>query len=93
MARRPIELSLYKVLVDSGFKCVKRGIRKTDEIYSAVHRKYDHLCDDEFQCSHYHAEGNRQPEWNHVVRQALNRCKTTCENIDYSKKLKFWIFV
>ena len=92
MARRPTEARLYKELVDSSFKCIKKGIRKTDEIYKAVQRKYPQLCEDEIECIHYRSR-NRQPEWNHVVRAALDRCKTTSDRIDYSKKLKYWVFI
>lgn len=88
---RPIEAQLYQALVHSDFLFIERGIKRTEEIYESVYREYPALCDNEFHCTHYRSIRS-QPEWNHVVRSALNRCKTTSYRIDYSKKLKYWIF-
>lgn len=90
--RRPIESQLYQALLSSEFQFIERGIKRTEEIYEYVYREYINLCDNDFHCNHYRARAT-QPEWNHVVRSALDRCKTTSARIDYSKKLKYWIFV
>lgn len=89
---RPIESQLYKELVDSRFQFVERGIREINEIYDAVNREYGDLCDDEFKCDHRSNIGIGRPEWNHTVRNALERVSSIYDNIAHSEIRDYWIF-
>jgi hypothetical protein len=92
MARRQIESQLYREVVDSGFRFLERGTREINEIYDAVKREYGNLCDDEYKCNHRQNDGLGQPEWKHVVRGALNRCKIIYDGIVFSGRRGYWIF-
>lgn len=92
MARRPVEAQLYRDLVDSCFQFIERGIRSIDEIYDAVKRGYNNLCEDEYLCPHRRRYGLQRPEWNHVVRQSFDRSSKICDNITHSGRRGYWIF-
>ena len=89
---RTIESNLYQTLIDTQFSFVARGERTIDEIYNAVKSQLPDLCDDGYSCSDNCKHGNKQPEWNHIVRSALQRLKSACDSIDHSGNRGFWIF-
>jgi hypothetical protein len=89
---RPKESQLYRELVDSGFHFIERGTREINEIYDAVKREYNNLCDDEYPCVHQQNVGLHQAEWKHRVRGALQRCKKISNDVEFSGRRGYWIF-
>ncbi len=89
---RTIESNLYQTLIDTQFSFVERGERSIIEIYDAVKAQLPHLCDDEYFCSVNCKQGNKQPEWNHIVRSALQRLKSAGGCIDNPGNRGFWLF-
>jgi len=91
MARQQ-ESTLYEKLVNSQFLFMKKGTHTIDEIYCAVKLHYTNLCDDSYYCSENCKEGNAQPEWKHVVRNALQRLKKNNGPIRYTGRRGYWDF-
>ena len=74
MARK-IESDLYQALITSEFSFIERGTRKIEEVYSSVQATFKSLCDDSYYCSEHCRSGNNQPEWQHTVRNAMQKIK------------------
>lgn len=89
---RIIEQRLYAELVSSKFSFLKRGEIHISDIYRAVRMKYKSLCDDNYFCSESCTKGNNQPEWNHTVRNAIQKIKNSSSEITFSGKKGYWIF-
>jgi len=89
---RPEEHKLYRELIDSRFSFVTRGTRHIDEIYTSVSSKYPDLCDNDYYCSENCTAGNNQPEWNHTVRNALQRLKSPMGPVSFTGKKGYWEF-
>ena len=90
MARRPMESQLYVELVDSRFNFIERGTIDINDIYDAVKRQYPNMCDDEYLCYHRQNVGLNQSEWKHVVRNALEQCKS--DDLEIGGIRGSWIF-
>lgn len=75
MARRPIKEKLYGALLESDREFLGHDPIKSDEIYALVKNHFPDLCDDDYICPHYGNQRTYQPEWQHEVRNALNRLK------------------
>ena len=88
--RRDIDKKLYQELIDTKFTFVKRGERNISEIYDSVKKRFPELCDDDYFCSDHCRSGGKQPEWNHVVRSAMQN--KTIDNLKFTGKKGFWIF-
>ena len=88
---RPIESQLYGELVDSRFNFIERGTNEINDIYEAVKGQYPDLCDDEFSCDHNQRVGLGEPEWKHVVRNALQTCKG--DDLEIGGIRGSWIFL
>jgi len=67
--------SLYTELTVSSFSFVGKGEKSISEIYAAVKLKFPIECDDAILCTHY-KRVSHQPEWKHIVRNALRSMKT-----------------
>lgn len=89
---RPIEKQLSKLLVDSEFSFMERGIRELNEIYDIVKKLYGNLCDDDYKCIHNELNYG-QPEWKHVVRFALERVKSKTDSVTHSGNRGYWNFL
>lgn len=87
--RRPIEKQLYRALIDSEFRFIERGCWKSYEICDAVQRQFPELCDDRYSCYEHCWGGYRQPEWKHVVRQALQQSNF----VQYNRNLRCYSFL
>jgi hypothetical protein len=72
MPRRELERQFNRVLSESGFSFVPRGIHHIQEIYELVKNEFRELCDDEFKCKDCCSKGGQDPEWNHIVRSLFN---------------------
>jgi hypothetical protein len=81
---RPIESKLYRELVESCFQFIERGTREINEIYELVQHEFPDFCDDDYPCPHLRNAGLHQPEWKHTVRNALQRSKKRCDDVDFS---------
>ncbi len=90
---RLIEQQLYRALIDSEFTFIPRGRVEITDIYDAVKRQFNDLCDDVYQCYQNCWSGNRQPEWNHTVRKALDRMKRISDSVQHSGTRGYWIFL
>jgi|GEM_PF-83228 len=88
---RPAEYDLFKAIMVSNFSFMERGVISIQEIYRSVKIEFPQLCDDNKY--HYLPNGKAEPEWNYLVRKALNRLKVTSENIFYTGKKGFWNFI
>jgi len=75
MARADLQ-QLYQDLKSSRFRFLPRGEHDVRAIYRAVKATYPRLCDDRFLCSQNCSRGHEQPEWQHVVRKALQALKS-----------------
>ncbi len=60
---------LYNALRDASFSFVGRGEQDLDTIYSAVKKRYSHLCGRSRCC------GGREFKWKHTTRTALENLK------------------
>src|SRR5438309_4561492 len=77
---------LYRALMHTHFAFVPRGEHALREVYSAVQSQYPTLCDDTFLCSTNCRSGHKRPEWQHVVRKALNDLKKRIVMLLYARK-------
>ena len=86
--RRPIEQQLYRALIDSEFRFIERGCWKAQEVCNAVQIHFPELCDDHYYCWEHCWSGYRQPEWAHVVRNAMQKSNS----VQYNRDLKCYTF-
>lgn len=70
MARADVQ-KLYRKLMTTAFSFVAPGKHHIQDVYKAVKRRYLTLCDDSFLCADNCSSDHQQPEWQHVVRKAL----------------------
>jgi hypothetical protein len=89
---RQIESDLYQALIRTEFDFVSRGTRDIEEIYSAVKATFRGLCDDSYFCSENCRSGNNQPEWKHIVRNAMQKLKKGSEAIRFTGRKGYWEF-
>ena len=87
---RPIEQKLYKVLIDSKFSFINKGIHNIVDIYRAVQAQHPSLCDNTYYCADNCSHGNNQPEWNHTVRNALQTLQSPKGPVHYTGNRGFW---
>jgi hypothetical protein len=88
---RPAEYDLFQALMVSNFSFMERGIKSIEEIHRTVKNIFPQFCDDNKY--HYLPKGKAEPEWNYIVRKALNRLKVISENILYTGNRGFWNFI
>ena len=83
---------LYSELVDSQFSFMGKGEFHIQKIYSAVKKRYPHLCDDSLMC-HWCCKGSKDtgPEWQHRVRTVLGSLKDNGE-VKKGNNRGYWIF-
>ncbi len=67
-----MQTSLQRKLTQTNFKCVPDGVHKVTVIYQYVQEAYPEMCDDEEQCT---TGWVSIPEWQHMVRNALQSSK------------------
>ncbi len=91
MAREK-EKKLYQELMDSKFSFIARGTHHIDEIYKCVSSEYPSLCDNGYFCSENCVAGNDQPEWNHTVRNVLQKQKSPLGPIVFTGRRGYWTF-
>jgi hypothetical protein len=92
MAQSELE-QLYRDLMHTRFAFVPRGERRLHEVYSAVQSQYPTLCDNTFLCSTNCRSGHKPPEWQHVVRKALNDLKKRMSNAVVRAQRGSWHFI
>jgi len=89
MARHDLE-QLYEELCRTRFRFVGRGEFRLQDIYTAVKSAFRSLCDDGFLCSENCSRGGGTPEWQHVVRKALDRLRVTSDSVAHGSKRGRW---
>lgn len=72
---RPDVSELYSTLKADEFAMLGTGTYSLHDVYRAVRRRHPDLCDDTFLCRENCRNGHDQPEWQHVVRKALDSLK------------------
>jgi hypothetical protein len=90
MARGDLQ-QLYQELKSSRFSFLARGEHDVQAIYRAVKARYSALCDDRFVCSQNCSSGHDQPEWQHVVRKALQALKSPTGPISSGGPWGYWL--
>jgi hypothetical protein len=73
--RTELGKELYQLLLESEMSFIGSGEKNIKEIYKSVQEKYPLQCEDIYLCSHHCKSGNDQPEWKHIVRNALQVLK------------------
>ncbi len=91
MARHDCQ-RLYGELTTNRFSFIQRGEHHLDGFYSAVKRRYPSLCDDSFLCADNCSKGHEQPEWQHVVRKALQALKSAAGPVCKGERHAYWQF-
>lgn len=89
---RDIEQSLYQNLINTSFSFVARGVQSIGDIYNYVSNEYPDLCDNTYYCNVNCKSGNDQPEWNHTVRNALQKLKKQNQNVRFTGRRGYWEF-
>jgi hypothetical protein len=89
---RPSVRELYQELRKTRFGFVPSGEHHLHEVYGAVKARYPSLCDDSFLCVDNCASGHQRPEWEHVVRRALQAEKGTSGQVERGVKKVHWRF-
>jgi predicted HNH restriction endonuclease len=92
MAQPELE-QLYRALMHTRFAFVPRGEHSLRAVYSAVQSQYPRLCDDTFLCSTNCRSGHNRPEWQHVVRKALQDLKKRMSNAVVRAQRGSWHFI
>ena len=90
MAREDAQ-QLYRELKSSRFGFLTRGEHDVQAIYRAVKARYPALCDDRFLCSQNCSSGHQQPEWQHVVRKALQALKSPIGPVSSGSAWGYWL--
>jgi len=90
MAREDLQ-QLYQELKSSRFRFLARGEHDVQAIYRAVKARYPALCDDRFLCSQNCLSGHDQPEWQHVVRKALQVLKSPSGPVSSGSAWGYWL--
>jgi hypothetical protein len=83
---------LYQEMRSTRFGFVPRGEHHLHEVYAAVKAHYPSLCDDALLCADNCASGHQRPEWEHVVRRALQAEKGTFGPVERGVKKVHWRF-
>ncbi len=91
MARPDIK-NLYQELRTTRFSFIPRGEHHLHDVYQAVRLQYSSLCDDNFLCAENCASGSQLPEWQHVVRRALQAEKGANSLVERGDKKVHWKF-
>jgi len=91
MARQK-ERELYERLKDTKFSFIRKGRVHISEVYIAVKNEFPDLCDDSYLCLRNCVEGNNQPEWNHTVRNVMQRIKNQDSSLKYTGMRGYWEF-
>ena len=89
---RPDTKRLFQELRTTRFAFVPRGEHHLRDVYEAVKRQYPTLCDDRFLCAQNCAHGEHRPEWQHVVRRALQAEKSSSGPVERSIQKGHWQF-
>ncbi len=89
---RPDISDLYQELRRTRFGFVPQGEHHLHDVYRAVKARYPSLCDDRFLCSDNCASGHQRPEWQHVVRRALQAEKGPSGQVERGSKSRHWLF-
>jgi hypothetical protein len=89
---RPSSRELYQELRKTRFGFVPPGEHHLHEVYTAVKAHYPSLCDDSFLCAENCGSGHQRPEWQHVVRRALQAEKGPSGQVERSSKSRHWLF-
>lgn len=92
MARDDVK-ELYRTLKSEQFGFVPRGEHHVHDVYRLVATRHAELCDDNLRCSVNCSNGNNQPEWQHVVRKALNVLKSSDGAVRKAERRGYWLFV
>ncbi len=90
---RPELQKLYQQLTTSGFHFVQRGELDLEKVYEAVKAQFPELCDDSFLCRENCTRGPERPEWQHVVRRALQNLKAPEGSVRHGTRHAHWEFV
>ena len=88
---RPDLQQLYQELKASRFGFLARGEHDVRAIYRIVKARYPRLCDDSFLCSQNCSRGHEQPEWQHVVRKALQALKSPTGPVSSGSAWGYWL--
>lgn len=91
MARADVK-RLYQELRSTRFAFVRRGEHHLHDVYTAVKLQYPSLCDDTFLCADNCASGHQRPEWQHVVRRALQAEKDRSGQVERGSRKVHWTF-
>lgn len=91
MARQDVQ-TLYRDLKATTFSFVPRGEHHVHDVYTMVKRRFPRLCDDSFLCAGNCARGHEQPEWQHVVRKALQALKSSTGPVSRGASWGHWRF-
>ncbi len=83
---------LYQRLRNTRFAFVPRGEHHLHDVYAAVKAQYPSLCDDGLLCADNCASGHQRPEWQHVVRRALQAEKGPSGRAERGSKKRHWLF-
>jgi hypothetical protein len=80
---------LCKLLVNSRFNFIPKGVHNLEDVQKAVKTFYPTLCDDSIK-----REDNGENEWEHQVRLALQRMqnKPATKHLNKGKKDGKWQF-
>jgi hypothetical protein len=81
---------LYAVLIDTRFGFMGHDEHELAAIYSSVKRRYGELCNDSYLCCENCRSGNRNPEWHHTVRSALNSLRKL-GHVSRGHRRSFWV--
>jgi hypothetical protein len=83
--------SLYQKLMNSQFSFLPDGQHHIKNIYSETKSQLGNLCNDSLLCSQNCKNGNNQPEWMHIVRNALQKLKSQ-GIIKRGNQHGYWVF-
>jgi hypothetical protein len=72
---RQLEIELREKLNETNFSFIENGIYTLKEIYTIVENTYKEFCDNNYLCIQNCQNGNKDAEWNHVVRGVLQTAK------------------
>lgn len=86
---------LRRRLLQTDMTCIPPGRQSvSDTVFEAVKETYPRLCDDSYLCSDAHETGRENPEWQHVVHEALQQLADR-ENsrVRRDEELGTWLFL
>jgi hypothetical protein len=82
---------LYRELMNIKFRFIEPGQYHLQEIYEKVKHQYPEYCDDSIICSDTCTRGTQNPEWQHRVRSALGKLKSSSIGISKGSSHGYWV--